>query len=580
MSADSIKDNAQILADQEAFRAACDRARAKFEEIEGVVGVGCGLKQRKGTFGSDLAIVIFVEEKKEPEQVPAGQLIPPEFEGYATDVRTVPRLRLVACENTAEYKSIQGGIQITNKGKVTETPVNIEEELSLGTIACVVRKRNDLSRENVHILSNDHVIGNHGHGPGDYIYHPFPPKVHPSAPARDFVSLGPIQPGGTQSDIPYSPPGGGPAISVYVDCAIARLDIDSKCCGSTCTKDTLAYAESVIDLAQVTPNGAEPSAPQNVANAIADVRNAVGDMTLIGKTVTKVGRTTGKTQGRVACIASPITIVDPNNPSVVLLQGNNVIEIEFDVTATNCKGHAYFAEEGDSGSLVLDDQNRAVGLLFAGPLPNSPPGTVSCACHIVPVLDYLNICIPCISTGTSHGSTHATDGSGLAPSPLPPDTSSLGGLIGFTSQKLGGTLEEPGPLTQDEVSHMRELLDEFRGTPRGPELHAAFAEVRREVGYLVRNCRPVTVSWHRNQGPAFLTHVLNHLAGHSAAVPHEVKGVSRRELLMRMRTILAIHGSNPLREALGEYGDELLEVLSEAGTAHDCIARLLEKESV
>ncbi len=73
-------------------------------------------------------------------------------------------------------------------------------------------------------------------------------------------------------------------------------------------------------------------------------------------TVHKVGRTTGQTSGRV-------TAFDIDNVRVAydmgVLRFNNQIEIEG-------AGNKAFSDSGDSGSLIVDDQLRAIGLLFAG----------------------------------------------------------------------------------------------------------------------------------------------------------------------------------------------------------------------
>lgn len=94
----------------------------------------------------------------------------------------------------------------------------------------------------------------------------------------------------------------------------------------------------------------------------------------------------------------------------------------------------------------------------------------------------------------------------------------------------------------------------------------------------MRNARPVKVAWNRHRGPAFFAHVLNHLAGHADRVPHEVQGITRRALLVRMREVLSAHGSNPLRHALEQYGDYLLEMLTreECDSVENCIAWLQE----
>ncbi len=73
-------------------------------------------------------------------------------------------------------------------------------------------------------------------------------------------------------------------------------------------------------------------------------------------TVHKVGRTTGQTKGR-------ITAFDLDNVGVEydmgVLKFDNQIEIE------GASAEA-FSDSGDSGSLIVDEQLRAIGLLFAG----------------------------------------------------------------------------------------------------------------------------------------------------------------------------------------------------------------------
>ena len=572
--AERPKTTEEILAAPDAFKAACARATATFQKIEGVRSVGYGLKQTGGQFGTELAIIVFVREKKPVEALAPAERVPPVFEGYRTDVRVVPLRRTGACDNTTKYSTIQGGIQIANAGEQVGNTIFGEA----GTLGCVVRRRNDAGRENVYVLSAAHVLYAKGHGAKDNIYHP----------DSGGETLGPILDGGAFRNISWTPGGGVAAIDTFSDCAIARLDLDSTCCGSTCTQDKTAYAESIIDLVDVTPTEAGAGASQHVANCITDVRNVIGDLAFArGEVVTKVGRTTGKTQGTCVGVTVPVDMPDPFNPTGPHVHCANCIEIAFDPAQLNCQNHAYFSEHGDSGSLVLDAQNRAVGLLFGGPeankVPPDPPGTSSTACHIVPVLDHLGICIPCKAGATKHGSALATDGSGLAPIPLAPAQSTLPvGQIVFTADGAapGGdpqtlpTVTAPVPVNEEEVRRMRAHLEEFRKTRIGPPLHEVFGEVRKEIGYLIRNVRPVKAAWARHQGPAYFAHILNHIAGHTPTIPHEVKGVTRRALLMRMREVLSIHGSNPLNCALAEYGDEVLAMLTFEGcdSVADCIA--------
>jgi hypothetical protein len=573
-----FKDNAQILSDQQAFIEAYERAREFFAQFEGVAGVAFGQKKTDGQYHDDIAIVVFVLEKKSAAELAPEQRIPESFEGYRTDVRVVRDRAPAGCDNSNNYDEIKGGIQI---GTAVDVATGRFEK---GTLGCMVKKRNDRSRENVYLLSNKHVLYTQTSGARDYVYHPFPPspdraRFADPGPSR---ALGPVQGGATYGNVPITLPGATTPSNFFIDCAIARIDIDSKCCDSTCTEDKIHTAESIIDL-QV-----------NGVNTLSDVRNVMQDVAIINAVVFKVGRTTGKTRGIVRLINMPFrTVATPIFPSI---RAENTIEIDFAPTPTaplNCHSNAWFTEEGDSGAIVVDEQNRAIGMISHGPSPGSPAASSSSACHIVPVLDSLNICIPTTS-GTSYGSCRARDGSGVSRSTSATSATSAseassasgsGGMIGLAMGSEGASLTAaprafmPVHLADDERQRLREFLARFRETRKGRELHDKYAEVRREVGYLVRNCRPVKVAWHRNQGPAFFAHVLNHLKGHTEELPREVKGVSRELLLTRMAEVLKAHGSNPLRRAIEQYSEEFLAAVPSLNSVPDAIAYLREMES-
>jgi hypothetical protein len=558
------KDNEHIRADQQAFMEAYERAKAELGQLEGVVGVGFGHKQIAGRFAPNVAIVVFVRDKRPEDDVPPAQRIPTTYEGYLTDVRTPIPVVPGGCDNDAPYDTIQGGIQIEP-----------DSGTDIGTLGCIVRRKGDGDRENVYLLSNKHVLYAGGSHDGNYVYHPYSPPPS-GAPPRANNSLGPIQKDPFYDNVTAPVPDAqGQPVSdqFFIDCAIARIDIDSKCCGSTCTKDVIDYATSVVDL-QV-----------NGVNTLTDVRSVARDPSIVipdatppgptGPFVYKVGRTTGRTRGIVRSVNATLhTIGDPSVPNSPPMTGSNVIEIDFDPTSTgtgvNCHGNPFFAEHGDSGSIVVDDAGRVVGLVQGVPDPSIPNSHSVAACHILPVLDRLGVCIPC-TTGTSHGSCGATDGSGVVAQTTgqPAGDATIGFGAGVVAM----------PVSERDVDHMLGLLERFRATPLGPELHEVFARVRREVGYLVRNSRPVKVAWHRSQGPAYMAHVLHHLRGDTEDVPLEVDGVPREQMLTRMRDALLAAGSIPLREAINRYHDALMPILTSARTADECIDRLAEADT-
>ena len=77
----------------------------------------------------------------------------------------------------------------------------------------------------------------------------------------------------------------------------------------------------------------------------------------IGEILFKIGRTTGPTAGRVTAFDMDNVVVEFDDDRELRLDGQ--IEIE------GAGVHA-FSDGGDSGSLIVNDGMRAVGLLFAG----------------------------------------------------------------------------------------------------------------------------------------------------------------------------------------------------------------------
>lgn len=575
-------DKARSADDTRAFQATYARAREAMGSLKNVVGVGLGAKHTAGAYTEVVAFVVFVDQKERAQDLAPADRVPATFEGYRTDVRVVEHPQPGACDNRATYETIQGGIQITLK--VVVLPMG--PGLLPGTLSCIVRRRNDPSHENCYILSNKHVLYGLNSGANDFVYHPFPPEQSPTG--TEGKALGPVMPGGIFDNAPFLADPTLPPVSVFLDCAIARVDLDSTCCGSTCTKDKVKTAETIIDL------------NRNGVNTMSNVRNVLADANFVGESVWKVGRTTGKTRGKVRFVDSHFHTTDPTIPTPPIIDALNTIGIEFEAEPphppdpppplTNCHGNTWFAERGDSGSIVVDAQNRVVGIITHVPLPpGATPTALSYACHIVPILDRLGICIPC-TPGGAHGTTSATDGSGLQraakTTPTTWDTQLVDGQVAF-ARSGGDASEHDEPalpalmhLSDSELDVMQARLAALRATPRGRALHDMFGEVRREVGYLIRNVRPVTVAWHRHKGPAFMTHVLNHLAGHTDRIPHDVQGVTRGDLLTRMREVLAVRGSNPLREALAQYGDDLFAMATgpDCHTIEDCIALLQQQE--
>ena len=576
-----IKDNEHIRTDQAAFFDTFLRAREAFRHIDGVDGVGFGHKETGGAFTNDVAITVFVREKKPSESLGPGDRIPPTFEGYRTDVRVPVLAQLLTCDDQTHYPVIKGGIQIESNPR---TPVTTPGREETGTLGCIVKQRGNDDRDNVFLLTCEHVLTARGAQVDDYMYHPRAPRKAAGATGE---ALGAIQPGARSTHVNATVPGATPGTTItdhfYIDAGIARINIDSKCLGTRCTKDSIKVDQTLVfqlgDLTDVRSIVADTSIvlPRQDPDVIDSVAQTF-------PRVFKVGRTTGKTTGVVRNVMATTHFrLSPTSPRV---QVDNVIEIDYaplsGEPALNCKDAKAFAEPGDSGAVVVDADNHVVGLVFmrsTTPEPSDPLRFRAFACHILPVLDTLGICIV-TKGGTSHGSSGALDGSGVTPARTAADEPRGDGMILLAADPRDSEAPwpEPEPGTEQQSANMLAFRDALRETALGREVHDTFRDVRREIGYLIRSCRPVKVVWHRNQGPAFMAHVIEHLLGEAPTIPREINGVPRETLLRWMGEVLVVHGSHPLSDAIERFSPMILSMV-DAETAHDCLAMLRRAEA-
>ena len=101
-----------------------------------------------------------------------------------------------------------------------------------------------------------------------------------------------------------------------------------------------------------------------------------------GMAVHKLGRTTGATRGKV-------TAIEVDNLLITYDLGELRFDQQVEIEGAGDKG---FSAGGDSGSLILDDANRAVALLFSGGDQGGSNGKgLTYANPLHPVLDALKI---------------------------------------------------------------------------------------------------------------------------------------------------------------------------------------------
>src|SRR5262249_44376671 len=118
----------------------------------------------------------------------------------------------------------------------------------------------------------------------------------------------------------------------------------------------------------------------------------VGDEAAVaGMTVFKVGQMTLRTEGKV---------VDINYPSFSITKDGTSYQFTGQIAIQNVNTALAFSDPGDSGSAIINLDNKIVGLLFASGtnVPaiggGAPQPFVTLANHISDVLSELNIRIP------------------------------------------------------------------------------------------------------------------------------------------------------------------------------------------
>lgn len=112
---------------------------------------------------------------------------------------------------------------------------------------------------------------------------------------------------------------------------------------------------NTVDCAVATLDGGISSDSKNLdlLGQLSGVRTSPVD---VGDVVAKIGRTTGVTHGTV-------TAIELDNVTVGYDSGNATFNGQIEIEGT---GLQPFSRGGDSGSLIIDQNNLAAALLFAG----------------------------------------------------------------------------------------------------------------------------------------------------------------------------------------------------------------------
>lgn len=287
-----------------------------------VVATGVGYKITGGQKTSTLSIVCSVSKKVTASRLSSKDLVPATLEGTPTDVLQTGTIRALQ-STTDRHRPAPGGVSIGHR------------DITAGTLGCLVQKNGQKF-----ILSNNHVLANSNQAEiGDPILQPGPYDggTYPNDHIADLEDFVPIN-----------------IIGIPSDCSIATgtagfLNGIAKLLGSSVQLQAIDQQalENLVDAAI-----ARPLNPQDVSDDILQIGTIEGTaLGELGMAIKKSGRTTELTTGSI----------DQVDVTVNVQYGQGQIAMFADQLMAGA-----MSQGGDSGSAVLNDSNRLVGLLFAG----------------------------------------------------------------------------------------------------------------------------------------------------------------------------------------------------------------------
>jgi hypothetical protein len=502
------------MTDQELFAIKRRAARA-WLQIPGVHGVGIGPKLVGGQPTGELALVVFVDHKQRRAWTPLSRAIPRTFEGLPTDLDQSARLQhavyrpgyvpppptanqtlldllnqVIAARDKQKYRPLKAGTGLSGQDGVD----------SNGTITGFFKLTNPgqghrrLAMTNQHVLLRD-VLAAVPTSPRMAVGQPNPTNSCSGCTNHQI---------GTLTD---AIPSADHTVASLLEVDVALVDLHPG----------MKYLNEVHELGPFAATTRTLSCPEIQAGTLR---------------VQKRGITTRVTGGLVRALGAD-GIINSNllmgtprfYTNGMIVHGNPQIQGGSDATD--------FALPGDSGSPVLDDDMRLVGVLFGG--SGTSHGVADCQWRPS-------------SGGEGHGAPLVAvmpiadvfrnfSAAGLD---LELDTAS-----GEQTVASAAGASPPEHLVVEE--RLRRDLD-----PRGlggwyTELYVRHSD---EIADLLSRNREVGHHWHRSGAAAFYQSMVRAFHDENRRVIDEVDGVRPERALAELHEILRRHGSEALRADL------------------------------
>jgi len=330
------------------------KAKKELNKNPDVLSVGLGLKQVKKSLINQLSIKVYVGIKMKQSDVPQANLIPAEIYGIKTDVLVLEKTELVSGDGT---RPLIGGIKIAAH----------EFSVNEGTLGCIAKRK---TGEKV-MLSNEHVFGaiqfEGDKINGSKVYQPKYSKTLTFTCNEVGATINALRENPVYREDDSRLGESLEEHRIYIDCAIAKINSDIGASNHIKNIGAVDGSDDMIFFTSANPNDWH---------------------------VKKMGAQTGYTEGIITDIDKDLP-ADSQNPmeqfrtiSIQAIPGKGVKQIKtlrfkeedidsvinavagFPVSVTKLTNDTLrfeterFCDNGDSGSVILNAQNRVVALLY------------------------------------------------------------------------------------------------------------------------------------------------------------------------------------------------------------------------
>lgn len=235
----------------------------------------------------------------------------------------------------------------------------------------------------------------------------------------------------------------------------------------------------------------------------------------------KRGRTTGLTGGVVTSVYGNGTAQGRSFTDAIIITPNSNSAAQLPLT---------FCESGDSGSAIVNEHNKIIGMLFAGstkPDPKNPPPPTP----RIGLAQSIDSIIKRFQTGKNIKLTVAT------------------------AERLSDVQHTPSaPAHQPQPSALQLRLEaDLARTPRGRALAQMWIRHSSELNHLINSNRRVALRWHRSGGAQLFQHLVLVTEPATFIVPSEVAGRTVDDCVDEITATFAQFGSPDLRRDLDQW---------------------------